>query len=317
MKANKNGQNAGIDEIAQAYANAFTDFLLMDKEEALHRGYEIGRAALVDGLSILDLAEIHHANVAELMARTSPPTSLAQDLNRAKQFFCESISPYEMAYRGFSDATAALRRLNETLEQEIQRIARGVHDESGQLLFAVRLAIDGLAHELDPSLRDRLQEIGHILDQVEKQLRRLSHELRPTILDDLGVVPALEFLSGRVSRSSGLAIEIRSTLKGRCIPTIEIAVYRVVQEALANITRHANAKNVRIQLGRVGRNLHCLVHDDGVGFDASSVLSPAHHTGLGLIGMRERLIAVGGTLEIDSLVGRGTDLLVKIPWRSR
>jgi signal transduction histidine kinase len=317
MKASKNNQNDETAKLERAYAKALAEYLSMGDEEALHSGYEIGRAALACGLGIRDMADMHHANIARVVERMTPPATFGQDLDRAHLFFGESLSPYEMTHRGFTDATLALRRLNETLEQEIQRIAHAVHDEAGQLLFAARLAMDGVAHELDPSLRGRLQEIGIILDQVEKQLRRLSHELRPTILDDLGLLPAVEFLTGRISKRADLAIYIHSTLKGRCAPTIETAVYRVIQEALTNITKHAHAKNVEIRLKKVARNLHCLVHDDGVGFDVFSVLSSTIHNGLGLIGMRERLNAVGGTLEIDSLAGKGTDLLLKIPWRSK
>ena len=317
MKVSKANRNGETDKLERAYARAFAEYLTMGNEDALHSGYEIGRAAQSQGWGILDMANMHYANIARVLACVAPATSLAQDLNRAQQFFGESLSPFEMAHRGFRDATSALHRLNETLEQEIQRIAYAVHDEAGQLLFAARLAMDGVAHELDPSLRGRLQQVGIILDQVENQLRRLSHELRPTILDDLGLVPALAFLSSRISKSADLSIQIHSTLKVRCAPTIETALYRVIQEALTNIARHAHAKNVEIQLRKVARNLNCLVHDDGVGFDPLFVLSSPARSSLGLIGMRERLNALGGTLKINSVIGRGTDLLVQIPWRSK
>lgn len=317
MKLSNNNQNDETSELKRAYAKAFAEYLSTGDEGALQSGYEIGRSALARGWGFKDMADMHHSNIEQVVEQINCPSNVSQNLDRAQQFFGESLFPYEMALRGFTDATSAVRRLNETLEQEIQRIAHGVHDEAGQLLIAARLAMDGVAHELDPSFRGRLEEIGLILDQVEKQLRRLSHELRPTILDDLGLLPALEFLSGRISKRADLAIQIHSTLKGRCAPTIEIAVYRVIQEALTNITKHAHAKNVEIRLRRVARNLLCLVHDDGVGFDVPSVHSSTTHNGLGLIGMRERLIAVGGTLKIDSLVGRGTDLIVKIPWRDK
>jgi signal transduction histidine kinase len=317
MKTNKHKLNGKKDKLQLAYAKAFTEYLSMGTEGALHSGYEIGRSALADGWSILDIAEMHHGNLSRAVACKDLEPSFTQNLDRARQFLGESLSPYEMAHRGFYDAISALRRLNEMLEREIQRIAHGVHDEAGQLLFAARLAMDGLAHELDPTLRARLHEIGSILDQVEKQLRRLSHELRPTVLDDLGLVPALEFLTSRISRSADLFIRIENKLNRRCSPAIEAVVYRVVQEACTNITKHAHAKNVRIQLEKVARKLHCLVHDDGVGFEVSAALSPANRKGLGLIGMRERLIAVGGTMEIRSSAGQGTDLLVKIPWRGK
>ena len=317
MKKSKSDRADTKGDLERAYSKALAEYLAMGSEDALRSGYEIGRAALAQGWGLLDVVGLHHASAARLMASAKSSASLKQDLDRAQQFFEESLSPYEMAHRGLHDAAAALRRLNETLEQEVQRIAHAVHDEAGQLLFAARLAMDGIAHEFDPSTSERLKEISGIFEQVEKQLRRLSHELHPTILDDLGLLPALEFLTDRISKSAGLSIKVRSTLKSRCAPAIEIAIYRVIQEALTNIAKHASAKSVEIQLRRVEKNLNCLIHDDGNGFDVSAVLSSAGQKGLGLIGMRERVNAVGGTLIIDSAVGRGTDLLVNIPWRNK
>ena len=145
-------------------------------------------------------------------------------------------------------------------------------------------------------------------------MRRLSHELRPTILDDLGLLPALEALADSVSKRAGLSIRAHSPVRERYGQKIETAVYRVVQEALANAAKHADPTNVEIYLTRVDKDLQCVVQDDGIGFDAASL--PAHlaaRGGLGLIGIRERLNAVGGTLRIDSAAGRGTKLLIKIP----
>jgi signal transduction histidine kinase len=285
----------------------------MGGEDALRSAYEIGRTALADGRGVLAMAAMHHTAIAQMLPGMIPSASLAQHLNRAQEFFSESLSPYEIAHRGFQDATSALRRLNETLEQEIQRIAHAVHDEAGQLLFAARLAMSNVAHDIDPSLQGRIQEIGTILDQVEKQLRKLSHELRPTILEDLGLAPALESLAESVSTRAGLSIQIHSSLSGRYAQKIETALYRVIQEALTNVTKHAHAKHVEIRVSRVMKHLECLVQDDGVGFDSRSVLACAARGGLGLIGIRERLNAVGGAMQIDSVVSRGTKLLVKIP----
>jgi signal transduction histidine kinase len=300
-------------DLERAYARALEEYLSIGGEDALRSAYEIGRSALADGKGVLAMAAMHHAAIAQVLLGISPSTSLALSLGRAEEFFSESLSPYEIAHRGFQDATSALRRLNETLEQEIQRIAHAVHDVAGQLLFAARLAMSNVAHDIDPSLQGRIQEIGTILDQVEKQLRELSHELRPTILDDLGLAPALESLAESVSTRAGLSIQFHGSLGGRYAQKIETAVYRVIQEALTNITKHAHARNVEIRVSRVMKHLQCLVQDDGVGFDASTVLAHAARGGLGLIGIRERLNAVGGTMQIDSVVSRGTKLMVKIP----
>lgn len=313
MIVSQNIQKDQTRDLQRVYTRALEAYLSSGGEDALQSAYEIGRTALSDGLGVLEMAAMHHVVLAQVLQRITRPASLKQDLNRAQEFFGESLSPYEMAHRGFRDAISALHRLNETLEQEIQRIAHTVHDEAGQLLVAARLAMSGVAHDLSPALQKRLREVGTILDQVEEQLRRLSHELRPTILDDLGLVPALQFLTDGVSKRAELSIRVHSSLDGRYAPNIETALYRIIQEALTNVIKHARARNVEIQLTNVAKSLHCLIHDDGVGFDAPSVLSSKERRGLGLVGIRERLIAVGGTLQIDSVVGRGTELLVKIP----
>ncbi len=313
MNVSQNIQKDQTRSLERAYTRALEDYVSNGGENALQSAYEIGRTALAGGLGVLEMASMHHAALAQVLQHISSPTSLQLDLDRAQEFFGESLSPYEMAHRGFRDAISALHRLNETLEQEIQRIAHAVHDEAGQLLVAARLVMSGVARDLSPSLQGRLQEVGTILDQVEKQLRRLSHELRPTILDDLGLVPALQFLTDGISRRAELSIQIHSSLEGRYAPNVETALYRIIQEALTNVTKHARAKNVEIQLTSVAKDLHCVVHDDGVGFDAPAVLSRKDRKGLGLVGIRERLIAVGGTLQIDSALGRGTELLIKIP----
>jgi signal transduction histidine kinase len=313
MRARGSVHNSAVRDLEQSYASALDEYLATGGEEALRNAYELGRSALGDGRGLLDVAAMHQAAIAPLFERSNPVASRTQDLERAQEFFRESLIPYEMALRGFQDATSALHLLNETLEQEIHRIAHTVHDEAGQLLFAARLAMSNVAHDIDPSREEQLQGVGAILDQVEKQLRRLSHELRPTILDDLGLVPALESLADSVSKQAGLSIRAYCPMRGRYAQKIETAVYRVVQEALANAAKHASASNVEIHLTRVDKHLQCLVQDDGIGFDPASLLSLTTRGGLGLIGIRERLNAVGGTLQIDSATGRGTKLLVKIP----
>jgi len=313
MRANQSVPDSEVAELEQAYASALEEYLSMGGEGALRNAYELGRKALADGRGLLDVAAMHHSVIASLLPRGDHQAVLAPELDRAQEFFRENLIPYEMALRGFQDATSALHRLNETLEQEIQRIAHTVHDEAGQLLFAAHLAMSSVAHDIDPSLQEQLQEVGAILDQVEKQLRRLSHELRPTILDDLGLVPALEALADSLSKRAGLSVRTHSPVRERYAQKIETAVYRVVQEALANVTKHAGAREVEIHLNRIEKHLHCLVQDDGIGFDAPTQLSCTARGGLGLIGIRERLNAVGGTLQIDSAVGRGTRLLIKIP----
>jgi len=282
-------------------------------ESVLRRAYEIGRRGTAEGVSLLEMATMHHEALARLLKRVSRSSRIQQEIRRAGAFFAESISPYEMAQRGFRDAVSALRRLNETMEGEIKRIAHSVHDEAGQLLDAARLAMSGMSQDANPVLQTRLGEIAAILDQVETELRRLSHELRPMILDDLGLVPALQVLAEGTARRNGLMVHLETSLEGRATSRVETALYRIIQEALTNVVRHARATNVKIQLVRDSKGaLHCFFRDDGVGFDVISVLSRKEGCGLGLVGMRERLNAVGGTLQIRSETGWGTELHLEI-----
>src|SRR5207249_5305737 len=137
------------------------------------------------------------------------------------------------------------------------------------------------------------------LYEIEEQLRRLSHELRPTILDDLGLLPALEFLTKGVARRTGLDIGLECSLQGRLTPQVETALYRITQEALNNISKHAQAKRVWIQV-RANGEITCSIRDDGIGFDVQAMFSQKGRTGLGLRGVRERLAAVNGHLRITT-----------------
>lgn len=300
------------DALGSSYARTLEDYVAGGGESALRDAYDLGREAMKAGRSLLDLADLHASAVAALLERRGC-ASLGRDLRRSWEVFVECLSSYEMALRGFRESVGALRHLNDTLEHEIQRIAHAVHDEAGQLLVAAHLAVSAASREAEATsaLRASLEDVGAMLEQAEEGLRRISHELRPAILDELGLVPAVEFLASRVARGSGLRARVEGALEPRPEPQVETALYRVVQEALANVAKHARARNVTVRLARDGRGLHCTVQDDGSGFDARSAASGRR--GLGVAGMRERLNAFGGTLEVDSAPGAGTELRVWIP----
>jgi signal transduction histidine kinase len=218
-----------------------------------------------------------------------------------------------MAHRGFQDAVKALRQLNETLEEEIKRIAYAVHDEAGQLLVAVHLALAEMALELPEPQQARVAQIKELLNQVEKHLRRYSHELRPTILDDLGWIPAIRFLAEGISKRAGLPIHIDATISGRLPGAIETTLYRIVQEALTNAVKHAKARNIWVRAWRDNQVLCCSIRDDGGGFDARQANVAPDRKGLGLIAMRERVTAIGGTLHIESRTAVGTEISIRLP----
>jgi signal transduction histidine kinase len=199
-------------------------------------------------------------------------------------------------------------------EEEAKRIAHQLHDEAGQITASIHLALAEIGRELPEPGRERLRQVGSYLDEIEDRLRRLSHELRPTILDDLGLRPALEFLAEGFSARTGIPIRVEGKTDGRVDPLVETAVYRVVQEALTNIARHSSAGDASIRLVHARERLRCTVRDDGVGFAANRLRrGGGGGRGLGLLGVRERLDALGGQVRIRSAPGAGTELSVLIP----
>jgi signal transduction histidine kinase len=302
------------DKLAGEYRNALQRYLRRGDEATLQKAYEIGRRGLGEGVGVLNMVALHHAAMVEVLAHHNGAQPLDCDvLRRAGLFFAESMSPFEMTHRAVGEANAALRHMNQTLEDEVKRIAHALHGEAGQLLAAVHLSLDRVERDLDLPAQLRLQEVKVLLDGVELQIRRLSHELRPTILDDLGLVPAIEFLSEGVAKRSGLRISFRSSNVKRLPPALETVLYRVVQEALNNVAKHARATSVKIQLRSSGKFVHCNIVDNGRGFDPRVSAARPKERGLGLLGIREKLQPLGGAIRIASAPGRGTKLFISVP----
>jgi len=298
---------------AEEYRSAFGEYTKRGGEAALGRAYELGRRAITEKKGLMEIASLHHRDLHGMLANAKGAAHQQELLAAAAEFLAETLSPYEMAHRGVQAGITALRQLNETLEEEIKRIAYAVHDEAGQLLVAVHLALADVARELPEPQKERVERIEELLNQVEKQLRRYSHELRPTILDDLGWIPAIRFLAEGVSKRANLSIQIKTKVAGRLPGPMEIALYRIVQEALSNAAKHSKASRVWIRIDRKKHIFCCSIEDDGVGFDVRAVQSDGKRRGLGLIAMQERLNGIGGTLSIDSARGRGTRLLIQLP----
>ena len=203
-------------------------------------------------------------------------------------------------------------------EEEAKRIAHQLHDEAGQITTSIHLALAEISRELPERNRERLRQISTYVDEIEDRLRRLSHELRPTILDDLGLRPALEFLAEGFSARTGIPIRVEGKTDGRVDSLVETAIYRVVQEALTNIARHSSAGGATIRLRHARQRLRCTIRDDGVGFAVNRLRRGGKGIrGLGLLGVRERLDALGGRVQIHSTPGAGTELSVVVPLRER
>jgi signal transduction histidine kinase len=295
------------------YVTLLREYLSLGGESTLGQGYGLGRQAIAQQKSLVELVALHHLALQKLIGEAKDQNHHENLIGASASFLVECLSPYEMAHRGFQDSVKALRQLNQTLEEEIKRIAYSVHDESGQLLVAVHLALAELAQQLPASQKEQIVRIEELLNHVEKQLRRYSHELRPTILDDLGWIPAIRFLADAVSKRAGVSINVQSEVSGRLPIAVETTLYRIVQEAFNNTIKHANAKNVWIRAWRETSVLNCSIRDNGSGFDSRQLEESSGQKGLGLIAMRERLSALGGTLRIISCPGEGTELAIRLP----
>jgi signal transduction histidine kinase len=301
------------ENFAEEYRKCLRAYAAERGELALGRAYELGRRALEEQLSVVELALLHHHAAIELVRGAENEEQKEELLRVSAEFLSECVSPYEMAHRGFQDAVQALRQLNETLEEEIKRIAYAVHDEAGQLLVAVHLALAEVAMGMPEAQQAQFTRIKELLNEVEKHLRRYSHELRPTILDDLGWIPAVRFLADGISKRANLPIHIEATVSGRLPTATETTLYRIVQEALTNAVKHAKASNVWIRAWREDLTQCCTIRDDGAGFKMRRGAGSPPRKGLGLVAMRERVSAIGGTMQIESRVGHGTEVSIRLP----
>lgn len=199
-------------------------------------------------------------------------------------------------------------------EDERQRVARELHDEAAQALTTLLVRLRLLERADDPAAaRQHIQELRALSARALEDVRRVALELRPTILDDLGLADALAWRVDEFNAAGAACATLQVIdLDARLARPIELICYRVVQEALTNIARHAAARCVQISLRHTGNQLDLEIWDDGVGFDAAA-LQAARVPGLGLQGMRERLALIGGALAIESCPGRGTHLLAHVP----
>ena len=207
-----------------------------------------------------------------------------------------------------------LQRLVVALEDERRRIARDMHDELGQQLTALRLKLESLRKDCDSDdLCAQIDTIQEIAAHIDNGVDFLAWELRPAALDDLGLFPAMEKYVREWSEYSGVKAELLSTTlkKSRLLPEVETSLYRILQEALNNVYKHARATRVEIQLEKRRDFIVLVIEDNGKGFNPQSKLN--RKKGIGLIGMQERANLAGGKFEIESAVNRGTTIYVRLP----
>jgi signal transduction histidine kinase len=236
------------------------------------------------------------------------PRFSAEDVRLAEVFAQRATVAVDLSRRVARDA---LRRVVSAQEQERRRLARELHDETGQALTSILLGLRTVEEAGgEAEMRAAVGEVRDLVRSTLQDVRRLAVELRPKALDDFGLVAALERLAESFTEQTGIAIAFQSLLpSARLTPEIETALYRIVQESLTNIVKHAQAHSVSIVLGRKSDSVSVIVEDDGVGFDPDRT----REGGLGLIGMRERVSLIGGRLTIESRPGAGTAFVAEVP----
>jgi signal transduction histidine kinase len=233
------------------------------------------------------------------------------------------ISQHKLTELALREKTKQLHMLSgrilETQETERRRVAHELHDELGQSLTAIKINMQ-MGYRLHKQSSDALHaENLRIVEDALQQVRRLALALRPSMLDDLGLLPALRWMAEQNATRSGFTVEFDTDMDGtRLAPGIETACFRIVQEALTNIARHAQALCVDIAMRRTGDALMLSVHDDGRGFDLAEMCGRAVNGGsIGVLVMRERAELIGGQLDIESTPGQGSTVRLFCPLRRR
>jgi signal transduction histidine kinase len=231
-----------------------------------------------------------------------------EDVRLAETFAARAAAAVDLSERVASDA---LRRVVSAQELERQRLARELHDETGQALTSILLGLKSF--EDAASLEDvaaATSELRELVVSTLQDVRRLAVELRPKVLDDFGLVSALERLVETFREQTGIEVDLEPRLGDqRLPPDVETTLYRIMQEALTNVVKHAQAKRVSIVLTRRDGSITAVIEDDGRGFGEGQ----AGENGLGLLGMSERVALVDGRLNVESSPGSGTTLSIEVP----
>jgi two-component system sensor histidine kinase UhpB len=244
---------------------------------------------------------------------------LIRDADPDTELLVSAIQSMRARLEGHARQLRALtERAITAQEDERKRLARNIHDETGQALSSLIISLDRLENglpQLEEGLRPRLAAARTLATRTLEDLRKLVHGLRPTMLDDLGLVPAIRWYARTNLEEAGIEVRFQSFPDtDRLPPQIETAIFRIAQEAINNVVRHAAAQRVGLDLSRGHDDVILRLEDDGRGFDVDRMSEQAVAQGrLGLLGMRERVELFGGQLMVDSAPGRGTRLVVRVP----
>jgi PAS domain S-box-containing protein len=227
----------------------------------------------------------------------------------------EDVTEHKQAEQELANYASRLQtlshRLVEVQEEERHRLARELHDEIGQLLTSVRFALDEGARGPATLIQGKLNEARALIEEAMTRVRELAFELRPALLDHFGLLSALRFLIERFTAATGVSVNFHCAELSRFTPEVETAAYRLVQEALTNVARHADVKDVAVRIWIADDALNVQIEDEGIGFDPEA--AAANGGSHGIAGMHERVRLLGGRLAVHSAPGSGTHILAQFP----
>lgn len=337
-----------VQELAARYGEALTCFLAGAEESALLAAYELGREALEEGLDLLDLGALHREAIAALIETSSGGVEAAAVARRAGEFFSETLAPYEMVRRGYREANVTLRRLSENLEEQVarrtrelegslaalrrvheqrrrllerlvsaqeeerRRIAEDIHDDSIQVMTAARMRLETLRRKLAEGDHEEFGKLGEDVGLAIGRLRHLVFELRPPALDRDGLAAALRERLEQGEEQFGLSYHLEVRISAEPPSDVRTILYRIAQEALSNVRRHARATRVDVEVEERDAGVLVRIADDGTGFAPREIpgSAPGH---LGLGSMRERAELAGGWCRIESSPGQGATVEIWVP----
>jgi len=230
----------------------------------------------------------------------------------------ENARLYQEVQRKEAASVELLREVISIQEEERKRISRGLHDETSQALTGLAVGLETAVAGLPPGaegVKAKLREMQSLAIKTLDEIHRVIYELRPTLLDDLGLIAAVKWYAEGHLEAAGIKMYLETAgQERRLAPHVETAVFRIVQEAITNIVRHARAESTSISLEFRESSVGIYIEDDGVGFDLDEVRSSANRRrGLGLLGMKERVELLGGSISLGSQPGLGTQVAVEIP----
>jgi signal transduction histidine kinase len=270
----------------------------------------VGRLGVTTALYVPLIVEGKAIGVVAAHDRAgSDPRFSDEDVRLAESLARRAALAIDLSRRVSRDS---MRRVVDAQELERTRLARELHDETGQALTSILLGLRELEQAIgtDES-HDRVTAVRDLVVSTLQDVRRLAVELRPAALDDFGLAAALERLVDTHRHDRDVVVDLEVRIGDERLPTdVETTMYRIVQEALTNITKHAGASRISVLVTRKRNAAVVVVEDDGLGFDTTSPTS-----GLGLAGMRERVALVGGRLRLETSPGTGTTIAAEVPLR--